>query len=379
MSDEPHHHHPPGEPGHSHPPFGPEADPGLTEDAGSRALAEALRSSFQIVRFVMVLLVILFFALGFFEVGPRERKVILHFGKPGALLGPGLHWAFPAPIDEVVQIPYAQSLTVTSTVGWYHLSPEDAAAEALGYKVNGHPTLEPGVDGYTLVGDGNIIHARASLSYHVDDPIRYKFDFVNASNTIQSALDNALIYASASFTNVDDVLRNDKIRFQETVQARVGDLVQREGLGIAIEQCQVDEVPPLVLRDDFERVTSALANRETDINNALSAQSTGTNAAATEASRIVIAAETDRQQMLTNLEADVNLFNQLQPMYRTNAALVKSIFLARAVTQVMTNVGSKWFIPATPGQRYQVRIQTGPDPETPKAPVPRVDLENQLN
>ncbi len=51
-------------------------------DAGSQALAEALRSSFAIVKFVMVLLVLVFLASGFFTVGPQERAIVLRFGKP---------------------------------------------------------------------------------------------------------------------------------------------------------------------------------------------------------------------------------------------------------------------------------------------------------
>ena len=148
----------------------------------------------------MVLLVVLFLTSGFFTVGPQERKVVLRFGKTvgsgdGSLLGPGWHWAFPPPIDEVVRIPFAQSLTVSSTVGWYRLTPDEAAGELQGIKPRGRPSLDPSVDGYTLVGDGNIVHARAILTYRVQDPIRYEFDFVAASNSVQNALDNALVYS----------------------------------------------------------------------------------------------------------------------------------------------------------------------------------------
>ena len=51
-------------------------------DAGSQALSEALRSSFAIIRFVMIVLVVVFFASGFFTVGPAQRAIILRFGKP---------------------------------------------------------------------------------------------------------------------------------------------------------------------------------------------------------------------------------------------------------------------------------------------------------
>ncbi len=101
MSDEHEHHD------HEHSPA-PE-----TRDAGSQALAEALSSSFAIVKIVMVLMVVAFFCSGFFTVGPQEKAVILRFGKPvgegqKALLTSGLHWSFPYPIDEVVKIPITE-------------------------------------------------------------------------------------------------------------------------------------------------------------------------------------------------------------------------------------------------------------------------------
>lgn len=90
------------------------AAPGTAEDAGSRALAEALGSSFAIVKIVMGLMVAAFFASGFFTVGPQEKAVILRFGQPvgagsKALLTAGLHWSLPYPIDEVVRIPSRKS------------------------------------------------------------------------------------------------------------------------------------------------------------------------------------------------------------------------------------------------------------------------------
>ena len=87
----------------------PALPPETPVDAGSQALAEALRSSFAIVKVVMVLLVLLFLASGFFTVGPQERAILLRFGRPvgegeNALLMPGLHWSLPYPIDESIKV-----------------------------------------------------------------------------------------------------------------------------------------------------------------------------------------------------------------------------------------------------------------------------------
>ena len=83
MNDHPHSHEEPAE----------LATPVETPvDAGSQALSEALRSSFAIIRFVMIVLVVVFFASGFFTVGPDQRAIILRFGKPLGEGREGLAW-----------------------------------------------------------------------------------------------------------------------------------------------------------------------------------------------------------------------------------------------------------------------------------------------
>ena len=62
---------------HPEPPSAPE-----TRDANSQALAEALRSSFVIVKVAMAVLIIVILGSGIFTVGPQEKAIILRFGKP---------------------------------------------------------------------------------------------------------------------------------------------------------------------------------------------------------------------------------------------------------------------------------------------------------
>ena len=228
MSHDHDHHH-----GHDHAHHAPEA-----QDAGSQALAEALRSSFAIVKVVLALLVVAFFASGFFQVGPAEQAVILRFGKPvgtakKALLNAGLHWSFPYPIDDVVKIPITESQKVRSTTGWWFTTPEQ---ELTGEDLNAYGSLNPAVDGYVLTADKNILHTRATLYYRIEDPIRAVFGFAGdtnasfnlagVSNAVQSALNNALLFTAARF-NMDDILHNRVNEFREAVQLRVSDLTEQ--------------------------------------------------------------------------------------------------------------------------------------------------------
>jgi len=372
MSDD--HEHPPREraPGQPGQVPTPAAEPQPQEDAGSQALAEAFRSSFFIVQVAMVVLVAVFFCSGIFSVSPQEKAVILRLGRPvgegaGALLGAGLHWAFPRPFDEVRRIPFTEIQSVKSDTGWYYMSAQDEAAEAAGnYHASPSAALNPAMDGYTMTGDGNIIHTRATLQYKVEDPIRYEFDFADASRSVRDVLDEALIYASAKFTNVDDVLRRERARYQETIVARVTQLAQQQDLGISVLGCNVEAIPPARLQPDFERVTTALSAADTVKNEAEAEQNTITNAAAAEANRRISTAQTDATNLVASVKADADRFTALLPRYEKNAALVRSYLYFQTVADVMTNVSGKWYMPENPGgEPWEIRLQLSRPPVTP--------------
>src|SRR5438876_7546599 len=66
--------------GSSGAPLPPPAN-GRIEDTGSQALAEALRSSFAIVKLIMIVLVVVFFGSGLFTVPSQEKAIVLRFGR----------------------------------------------------------------------------------------------------------------------------------------------------------------------------------------------------------------------------------------------------------------------------------------------------------
>src|SRR6266568_5580460 len=260
------------------PPMAPA--PEVVEDPGSRALAEALRSSFVIVKGIMVLLVVLFLGSGLTTVGPQEKAVILRFGKPvgegeNALLGPGFHWAWPPPIDEVVKIPIGQVQTVQSTIGWY-----------------------------LLTADGNIIHARGTLRYRISEPgLRYEFDFVNASNLVQNAFNGAMLYAAANYT-VDDVLTRDAAGFREKVRGRLEQLIARDQLGVTVDLVDVQTIPPRQLKDAFAAALGAEVDRAKAINDARSYANQTLSRAEAEAAARISAGETERTRLVEFVAAE---------------------------------------------------------------------------
>jgi membrane protease subunit HflK len=345
------------------------------EDAGAQALSEALRSTSTIVKLLMAALVAAFIFSGVFTVKPNQVAVKLRLGKPvgvgtGQLLKPGLHWKLPYPIDDVVLIPVGESHTVTSTAGWYPQTQEEAAT---GRKPPPKGMLQAGVDGYTLTGDGNIIHARASMSYRISDPISYSFNFTNATNLLQHILDNALFYASARF-NADDALYRNKLAFQETVQSRVREMVEKLNLGVTVQPGEVraDTEPPSDVAEAFNDVTRAQNQGDIKIQEAETYARGATNRAVGEASVIVGGGMTASNSLVVTVAAEADRFAKLLPRYQANPDLFKRRLLAETMERVLTNAQYKLFLPErADGKQWEVRLQLSKKPEIPKRETPK--------
>jgi membrane protease subunit HflK len=343
--------------------------PEVAEDAGSQALSEALRSSFAIVKLLMIGLVIVFFGSGFFTVRPQEKALILRFGRPvgegdKALLGPGAHWAFPSPVDEVIRIPIGQVQTATSTIGWYYMAAGEKVSEA---EAEYAPrSLNPARDGYLLTGDQNIIHVRGTLLYRISEPgLQFTFNFLDASNLVQNALNNALVYAAANLS-VDDALK-DIATFKEKVSARLQYLIARQQLGVVVDQINLVPAAPRRLKADFERVLAASIKREQMMNQARSEENQTISRARSEAAVRINGGISESNQMVQFIAADAQRFNELLPAYQRNPELFVRQRQLDTLQRVLTNAESKWVLPRSDhGKPIDLRLQLNREAPKPK-------------
>jgi modulator of FtsH protease HflK len=357
-------------PEHEHAGDAPQAPmPLMPDDAGSKALSDALHSSFWIVKIIMAGLVVLFFASGFFTVAPQERAMKLRFGNPvgegtAALLGPGAHWAWPYPIDEVVKIPFSEVQSADSGVGWYATTPEQEATHT---EQPPGETLNPAADSYVLTGDANIIHVRAKLRYRITDPKRYIFGFTNAPVVVTNVLNNALYFAAAQF-NVDDALTRNQTAFRDRIERRIEQVSAQQQLGITVEQVTFTVLPPRQLAERFRAALEASVRSERVMNEAQSYANEASSRAQGDAASRLGVAESDRSALTNQVAAEAKFFSDVLPQYRKNPELFMRSRLASALQIVFTNAVEKKYVRArTDGRPQTLRIDLGREPLKPKA------------
>ena len=355
--------HDPNDPGHDHEALEPTL-PTPSDDSSSQALSEALRSSFWIVKIIMFVLAVVFLCSGVFIVPPNQKVVVLRFGKPlnttrEQLYGPGLHWSFPYPIDEKVTIPTSEIQNVTSSVGWYAVNPD-------GTENGPGPSLNPAIDGYAMTADGNIIHARVTLSYRIIDPISYVLNFDNAREIVTNALDNALLSAASQF-KVDAAVRLERGAFKDKVVQIFNRAVEKQQLGIVVESSDLASIAPRQVKEAFDAVISVEQESSATNNAAKSAANTLLSAALSESNSIVNTAMSESSQMVRKIVADAKAFQGQLASYERNPALFEQLLLTETWQSILVNADDKFINlisdPAS-GKPYELRLQLNREAES---------------
>jgi modulator of FtsH protease HflK len=340
--------------------------PTAVEDAGALALEEALRTSFKIIKFLMVVLVIFFLASGLFTVNPNEVAIRLSFGRPlgtgtEQLLKPGLHWAFPYPIDEIVRVPVGQSHTLVSRTCWFSTTPE---VEAAGLLPAASPSLQPGVEGYTLTGDGNIIHVKTTLKYRLQPSsvLTVVFSLANPTNLLQNMLDNSVHYAAARST-ADDALYLRVSAFKELITQRFKEHLEERRLNLIVETLEVQTMAPLAVKPAFDEVTTTFNSAITETKRAEIEARSLVNSALAQAAEIRNDGFTRSNRLVSSMANYAKSFEELKPHFESNPTLFKQRLLSESLQRVFTNAQEKFYVPyRADGRPRELRLQLSREP-----------------
>ena len=319
----------------------PTAGVEVMDDARTRALTEALQSSFKVIRVIMVILAVAFLGSGITTVENNKQALHLQFGKyQDPPLQPGLHWAWPYPIDEIVQIPVNENRTITSDVGWRTEDEETPQAST---------QFNPTYDGYTLTGDGNVLHVKAEMNFSLDetkgDAIKaYELGFSDITRFLESVLDNAVYHASASRSAIDAYTKQSDLR--NAIERRVKKTISGidSDLRIKINSLTLDVTVPLDVKSAFDAFLVVQQESLTKVKKAKDdATSTMANALG-QAKVIEGGGRTAANILLTSVQAEAEAFSEQLPYYEENHGLFEQRLIAETMQRVLTNAVDVFYL-----------------------------------
>jgi Cu+-exporting ATPase len=203
---------------------------------------------------------------GLTTVGPGERAVVLRFGKPVAVLQPGLTYCWPWPVDRVVRV--QPDLIRDVQVGFRSTGPAAKGALSWDSPHGGEDADELAEQALMITGENDLVEVQATVRYKVADAEVFLFDVKDVDKIITGATESVLrtLIASRRFV---DLLTQQRENLQAEALRRLQQRCGEYRLGITIEGFALHDLhPPRKVVDAYYEVTRAMELRDKRINDA---------------------------------------------------------------------------------------------------------------
>lgn len=272
-------------------------------DPASKALTDALRISFFVLKLVIIVVLALFVFSGFYRVDESERALVLRFGDiqgagPSAVREPGLHWRWPY-VDEIIRVPAPGKQIVLEVDSFWYDDP----------KRPGRPSTDPGQtlqfarDGYSLTASGdlnlsflgvnveaappkddlftraapdyNIVHSKWVIRYSVTKPLNFverlwdgtPAGWERVETLLRNLLADAVIVVSAN-RSIDWMIWEAPLDYRDQVQFLMRQNLNQLNLGLEAELVLQDLTTPRQVEPAFNLAASARDESRTLVINA---------------------------------------------------------------------------------------------------------------
>ena len=274
---------------------------------------------------------------GVYRVESNETAIVLRFGRlTGNTLSeqvrqPGLHFALPFFIDEVIKIPVQTMHEIDIMTH---------------YIVWGNRIL-PDVDmnGYLLTGDNNVVLLRAAVLYQINNPVQYIIYNRNTSEHINGIVSGELTKMVTQM-DIDSVLTHGRSELSYNVLINSQKILDELQTGVHITAIElIGIVPPMETLYYFDEVRSAAIYRETLIQSAYESASTLVLNAEAESNSHVQNAVIEQFMALSRVHAEMAEFNGLLPVFAINPDLVIRGILSERLGAIYSQSGGTIIIP----------------------------------
>ncbi|MCY4032610.1 MAG: FtsH protease activity modulator HflK, partial [Hyphomicrobiales bacterium] len=225
--------------------------------------------------FILLGLVIVWLASGFYRVLPDEQGVVLRFGKFVEQTAPGLHYHIPFPIEEVRR----PKVTVVNRTD---IGMRIGSAD---YSGSG-PVRDVPEESLMLTGDENIVDVDFSVFWIIKNAENYLFNIQEPPGTVKAVAESTMREVVGR-SRIQPILTEERQGTEEAVKKLMQEALDRYGAGIEVTQVKMQKVdPPAAVIDAFRDVQAARADQERIRNEAQAYQNKVVPEARGEAARI---------------------------------------------------------------------------------------------
>ena len=267
---------------------------------------------------LVVLVVIIWLASGFYIVDASQRGVVLRFGKYHQTTEPGPQWHLPYPIESVEVVNLSQVRTLE-----------------VGYRTNVKNKVLK--ESLMLTDDENIVDLQFALQFVLKDPKDYLFTNRNPDETVMQVAESAMREIVGK-SKMDFVLYEGRESIRAQAQKLMQEILDRYQTGIAISQVTMQQAqPPEQVQAAFDDAVKATQDRERQINEGQAYANDVVPKARGTASRLMQESEGYKQRIIATAEGEASRFRQIAAEYSRAPAVTRERMYLDTMQQVLSS------------------------------------------
>jgi membrane protease subunit HflK len=339
-------------------------------------LARLLDGAWRRMHWWVAALALLYAVSGVTVIRPDEVAVVQRWGRlvgdhPAAQAhGPGLLFALPRPIDQVVRV---------KTKHVSELSIETLTVPAgSGFRGEGDgTTLDPIAVGYALTGDQNVVLVRMTAHYRVRDPADFAFYGPPPEEILRVEVSAAMVRSLGEMA-VDHILADGRKDLIAAATRRAQAGLDAAHSGLALVSLELTGLaPPRALAADFDAVQTAYIEMETQRKEAQAFAESAIPQAHAEADASVQTARAETAVAKARAQGDAEAFLALERQYVANPVVVRERLYRDRVEKALGKAHDVRWVPApAAGHRERLRVSVAPGaagfpPSASSAPAER--------
>ena len=259
---------------------------------------------------IIVVLVLIWLASGFYRVLPDEQGVVLQFGKYIKTTQPGLNYHIPYPIERVL----TPKVTKVNRVEiGYRQSPDNRTTQ-----IRDVPE-----ESLMLTGDENIVDIDFSVFWIINDAGKFLFNVQVPELTIKSAAETSMREVIGQ-SKIQSIFTEGRTEIEDKARVLIQSILDDYEAGVTITQVQTQKAdPPNEVIDSFRDVQAARADLERQRNEAEAYANDIIPRARGEAEEILQNAEGYKQKVIADSEGKAARFLSIQSEYAKAPVVTK--------------------------------------------------------
>lgn len=267
---------------------------------------------------VILILIALYLASGFYIVGPGERGVELLFGKVHAITDPGLRYRLPQPFMSQIIVDVAA-----------------VRRAEIGFRSEGARTRSVPAESLMLTGDENIVDVQLFVQYRVSDPVKFLFGAYQPEAALRASAEVALRGVVGENT-IDYTMTKGRMEIQTKVEAYLQKLLDSYNTGLQVTQARLLVVdPPSQVKEAFHDVVRAWEDRERLIREAEGYREDIVPKARGQAQQEIREAEAYKAQRVIRAKGDAERFTAVLAEYAKSPKVTRERLYLESVEEFL--------------------------------------------